>query len=376
MLTPRAYHSATVLQDGTVLVAGGTLFYSGASASGTPTMFVLASAEVFVPASGAFTSTAPMDTARSGHTATLLQDGRVLVAGGTDLPSAELFDPATRTFTATGPMTAARSGHSATLLSDGKVLLAGGYQLASMELFDPATGTFVAAGAMTTARYFHSTTLLSDGRVFVAGGVGTPSWELYDLTTQSSSPGFFDVSLLSRYAAVYAPAWRSDEVPPVAAMRLADGRVMIATGWPGTQSAGGVYDPMTGAFVQPTGSFPVSLYDPTDGTVDERVLPLSIGISSFSSPAVLLPSGNVLFAGVVFSGTQLGVDGGVRPLYSAASKIFKPNKSIIDAAGMSVARFAHTMSLLQDGRVLIAGGYVFGESPSIYDSVSWAEIYY
>jgi large repetitive protein len=133
---------------------------------------------------GRFVATGEMTVGRSGNTATLLADGTVLIAGGNSqaslrgtaevLASAELFDPSTEMFVATGNLTTARSGHTGTLLPDGQVLIAGGYgpigYLASAELYDPSTGAFTPTGEMTTAQAWHTATLLRNGKVLIAGG--------------------------------------------------------------------------------------------------------------------------------------------------------------------------------------------------------------
>jgi len=144
-----------------------------------------------------------MTHARLFDTATLLSDSRVLMAGGwtgteansglqTTIASAELYDPKTGTFSPTGSMTTDRSGHTATALPDGRVLVAGGEDdsgasLASAELFDPRTGTFDTAGSMSTSRDGHTATLLSDGRVLIAGGIVRPPWEPIDVRTVLAS---------------------------------------------------------------------------------------------------------------------------------------------------------------------------------------------
>ena len=180
MATARDFHTATLLPNGKVLVAGGENSSDG----------ILASAELYDPAAGTFASTGTMATTRRFHTATLLTNGKVLVAGGdngTALASAELYDPAAGTFASTGSMVIARYGNTATLLPNGKVLVAGGYNagvdLASAELYDPAAGTFASTGAMATVRVSHTATLLPNGKVLVAGGAGPgylASAELYD----------------------------------------------------------------------------------------------------------------------------------------------------------------------------------------------------
>ena len=176
----RVVHTATLLPNGKVLVAGG---------SGNSGFF--ASAELYDPASGTWTATGSLAAARQTHTATLLPNGKVLVTGGlngSNLTSAELYDPASGTWTTTGSLAAARYRHTATLLPSGKVLVAGGTgnsgYLASAELYDPASGTWAATGSLATARYLHTATLLPNGKVLVAGGQADGAYlasaELYD----------------------------------------------------------------------------------------------------------------------------------------------------------------------------------------------------
>jgi deoxycytidylate deaminase len=171
----RYQHTATLLPNGKVLVAGGNGYVSGGG--------VLASSELYDPASGTWTSTGDLATARDNHTATLLPNGQVLVVGGsgfngsgnTLLASAELFDPASETWSPTGSLVTARTNHTATLLQGGKVLVAGGsdssvFVSARAELYDPASGTWMTTGSLVNGRRDHTATLLSEGDVLVAGG--------------------------------------------------------------------------------------------------------------------------------------------------------------------------------------------------------------
>jgi hypothetical protein len=196
MTVPRANHTATLMEDGRVLVVGGHRFNFPNSA--------LASAEVYDPATEIFTAVGNLMTARQDHTATLLADGKVLVAGGfgasqIGLTGAELYDPMTTTFSPTGSLNAGRGEFTATLLINGMVLVAGGYTAfpdparATAELYDPATRIFSLTGSMTAPRGSHTASLLSDGRVLVAGGftafpnlgAAHQTTEVFDATSNS-----------------------------------------------------------------------------------------------------------------------------------------------------------------------------------------------
>ncbi|HET9180200.1 MAG TPA: kelch repeat-containing protein [Terriglobia bacterium] len=324
---PRVYHTATLLPNGKVLVAGGAkkkpLYFSG-----------LATAEIFDPTTGLFTATSNMGSPRFAHTATLLPNGKVLVTGGEGasgldgqmdptpppaLDSAEIYDPATGTFMPTGKMSVARAGHTATLLPNGKVLIVGGGSndstaLATAEIYDPATGAFVATGPLGTARAYHTATLLTDGNVLVAGGSSPTetlaSAEIYNTATGSFAPT----------ANMGTP--RTGHI----ATRLSDGRVLVAGGYDGTTDTATAefYDPSTGSFT-PTG---------TMGTARER------------HTATLLSDGNVLIAGGSSSAEIL-----------ASAEIYNPaTGSFAPTGNMATPRTGHTATLLQDGRVLVAAG--------------------
>jgi hypothetical protein len=167
-------HTATLLPDGRVLVTGGADLMDGIDN--------LATAEIYDPATGKWTRTGSMKQGRAGHTATLLVDGRVLIAGGfgggtQPVATAEIYDPATGRFTAAGSMTVARMNQAAAPLPGGKVLITGGVDdnsnvLSTAEVYDPATGTFTSTGSMTTERTWHTATTLGDGRLLIAGGTG------------------------------------------------------------------------------------------------------------------------------------------------------------------------------------------------------------
>jgi hypothetical protein len=197
----RTDHTATRLADGRVLVAGGE--NANICTNDVTT-------ELYDPTTGTWTATGSMVAARccgASNLIALLSDGRVLAAGGQlgfanfttpNGPFAEVYDPATGLWTPTGSMSSARSGHTLSLLPNGRVLAAGGYDgtnmLSSAELWDPATGIWSPTASLLAARGGHTATVLTNGKVLVATGYDLVTYltsaELYTSLTYSFS-GFF-----------------------------------------------------------------------------------------------------------------------------------------------------------------------------------------
>lgn len=245
MNTARFWHTATTLNDGTVLIVGGQI-----DNSGNPTLAL--TAEIFNPGTGTFVTIAnpPHVPRTGGHTATLLADGTVLIAGGLNggvpLAEAEIYSPANQMFIPVGSLNHARYQHTATLLANGKVLIAGGPDNTA-ELYDPVAQTFALTGNLNSARLNPSGTLLANGQVLIAGGLSnnnTGSFNTAELYNPAA--GTFTLTNGTLNAARGAHT----------ATLLADGTVLLAGGFNcpppscGNDILGSaeVYNPSTGVF--------------------------------------------------------------------------------------------------------------------------------
>jgi N-acetylneuraminic acid mutarotase len=234
LTSPRWGHTATLLRDGRVLVTGGAM------ATGCCERTALSSTEIYNPVSNTWTPGRSMGTVRYSHTATLLADGRVLVVGGngglpprTQLASAEIYDPSTDAWTPISDMSVARVEHTATALPDGKVLVAGGanedtYWFTS-EVFDPKTGRWSRTGDMAAPRAGHTATAWGDARILVAGGLSQYSHPLATAEIYDPDTGQWDKAVSMK-----APRYLHT------ATLLSDGkRIAFIGGWNGQTGATG-----------------------------------------------------------------------------------------------------------------------------------------
>jgi hypothetical protein len=310
MSVERSTHTATRLADGRVLIAGG-LDTAGACH---------ATCELFDLTTGTLTPTGSMSAPRAGHTATLLDDGRVLVTGGfadyhnpttawkaaldTSQNTGEIYDPTTGTWSPLlHTMQSKRSGHSATKLADGRVLLVGGVTggtftllstsvvpifTSTCEVFDPAVGTLGATASLLPggARAFHGASLLGNGHVLVTGGnvAGGPNGEA--ISTNSSV--VWDGATWTVAPALPTPvAWHSQ-------LPLKNGRALVCGGLSLTE-----FGLTPKAFAA---SIDGSTYQPLNPIGLNPGLPASAPVSRGAMEAVRMHDGAFLFTGGVDTG--------------------------------------------------------------------------
>ncbi len=329
--TPKSSASPVATPTATPGAAYGMLAAGGMdntlTASGDP--LTIGSAETYDEADGVFEVTGSMAYPRLGHSATVLNNHKILVAGGHDaysvraMASAELYDIASGTFSFTGTMNSARLGHAAVLLNNGKVLVAGGQNadfaaINLAEIYDPATGVFTPTASMLAARINPASVVLNDGTVLIAGGAddsgALASAELYDVNGAGS------VAVGSMTTARQGAT----------ATLLANGEVLVAGG---VNAAG-------------TGIASAELYNPATKTFTATG---SMSVARRGHSATLLANGTVLIAGGFNDGNGTALNSA--ELYNPATGRFTP------VANMNSAHFGHSAATLESGKVLVAGGF-------------------
>ncbi|HEU5237208.1 MAG TPA: kelch repeat-containing protein [Pyrinomonadaceae bacterium] len=344
----RVYHTATLLLNGKVLITGG---YNGADSNHPP--LSLNSAELYDPATGSWSGTGSLNTARDHHTATQLKNGQILILGGQNhangsailsLTSAELYDPAAGTWSYTGALNTGRFLPTATVLQNGKVLVAGGDVCSpgqgcmtanSAELYDPATGIWSFTGNLNTARYWHTATLLPNGKVLVAGGINA-NGSLNITTSPLNSTELYDPATGAWTYAGNLNAARAGH----SATLLANSKILAAGNYQRCNDIGICEDTSV-----------AELYDATTGNWSEIS---DAGV--YNNQATLLPSGKVLIV----------VDGDFAELYDPATETFTPT------ASLNTARYSYTTTFLPNGKILVAAGGLHGGSSVILNT---AELY-
>lgn len=326
----RTHFRATTLPNGPILIEGGA---TGDGGNGPST----SESELYNPATNSWTVTGSMNVARAGHTATLLQNGKVLVAAGyPETNAAEIYDPATGTWSGTGSLSDSPNRHTATLLSDGRVLVAGGWQfgcqITRTELYDPATGTWSASGSMLTPRADHVAVRLKNNKVLIAGGDNDcpherfTAAELYDPSTGTfAATGSMNVAR-SNFSATLLP----------------DGRVLAVGGLSGLGQTVSNSDQNVAS---------AEIYDPATGTwslVSNMARPRNFALGD---GALLLHDGTVLVAG---GDGWNPVNDGV-----TTSEVFNPvTGSWSPPVAFNAGRFTPASTLLSDGRALVVSGDV------------------
>jgi hypothetical protein len=306
MNVPRRDHTATLLDDGSVLIAGGIQKVSGDVSD------KISSSEIYVPSTGRFRVTGSLPESRSGHVAVLLADGRVMVAGGGDARIA-LYDPRTVGWSSQNASTEMTVLRTATRLPDGRIFLLGDAETFA-EIYDPQSGVLNRTGQVGTTRVGQTATLMPDGNILIAGG------GVFSLLAERFEP---DTGV---FRGLGNANLQTDRFGHTATL-LGNGKVVLSGG--SRRISGGLYRPIAS----------IEVYDPE---TESFSLAGSMGGSRFGHTATLLEDGTVLFVG----GSDADVE--IYDPSTETSRVVGPNEGRIRTGG--------TATRLQDGRILYAGG--------------------
>lgn len=334
MTIPREGHKAVLLKDGRVLILGGATCKNEMWVGRIQKMCggTTNTAEVYSPKTGKFKRVGNMHVQNSEFTATLLNDGKVLIVGSYESRkpnNSELFNPDTNKFENTAPLNIQRSRYfTATLLKDGRVLIVGGMKeklnslkseiLKEAEIYNPQTGKFTPTGTLNTPRFGHGAILLNDGKVLILGGATKGKYlssaELYNPKTGKFSP------ISNMHYARKMPN----------AILLKDGKVLIAGGYDynGYEYMTEMYNPNNNIFL--------------DMAIQEK--------TGRAATITLMPNGNVLFIGG-------GSAQNNKPQIFNQAEIFAPSiKKFIKTLYTNAPRIYNTATLMNNNTVLVTGG--------------------
>jgi hypothetical protein len=333
LATGRIDQTATVLQDGRVLVVGGSQESEANQ---------LATTEIFNPKTNAWSTAASMAFPRARHTATLLADGRVLVVGGLGpgRGNSEIYDPKTNTWSPAGNLINARANHQAVLLRDGRVLVMGGRQpgrpLSSAEIFDPKTRTWSSTASLLVARDRPQAALLSDGRVLVTGGVSVDVGGSLDAAVLFGSP--------LATSEIYDPATKGWTAGPTMSVGRV-GHAMAVLGNGDLLVVGGTRDPAPAEILDSRSNAWTSTSE-----LAPRIAPV-VGVLAGGKRVVVA-------GGLVESYDPATVQSaGYTPILLDSVEVFDTERgSWSPGPPMAVARWQATGSVLSDGRFLVCGG--------------------
>jgi len=396
--TQRFRHSMTTAPNGRIIITGGL------NTSGSPAVNnYLSSVEIYSPSGDNYYQGSNLPEGRRGHFTAVLPNGNVLVAGGatgdntisTTTKEYNTGDQRSNTFTATGSLTTARAYHTATLLNSGKFLIAGGYAggsdyFAGCELYDPSTGTWSSTGSLTLGRRDHEAVLLPTGKVLLTGGYnpggGTAikvNSELFNPTTGTWGAATSMNTKRQQFGLVWSPlvgkaiAIGGDEGKSTMSETVESydpyldtwtNKTSMATGRSGhtvTVLSDGKILVTGGYSASNTVLSSVEVYDPVANTWTTKA---SMSTARHFHKATLMPDGKVLVTGG--AGTSAS-----SPSYLNSVEVYDPVANTwTSKASFTTARYRHISILMADGKILLAGGQTgsgtYTNTAYVYDPVA------